>query len=126
MGGSSHLNFTAGSLIVGAGVHSYYRHGSFGMLGTGILCGGAVIYGGVLIQKGDDYMGHSIAGLSGGFLCLLSARGEFFGGGLWRSFWTSKRYMPLAPALRAIAPIFTLGAVTLLYNGKKAKEWAPE
>ena len=122
MGGSSHLNFTAGGLIVGAGVHSYYRHGSFGMLGTGILCGGAVIYGGVLIQKGDDYMGHSIAGLSGGFLSLLSTRGALFGG----AFLTSKRYMPLAPALRAIAPSFTLGAVTLLYNGKKAKEWAPE
>ena len=124
MGGSSHLNFTAGGLLVGAGVHSYYRHGSFGMLGTGILCGGAVIYGGVLIQKGDDYMGHSIAGLSGGFLCLLLARGLLFGGSLPDT--SSKRYMPLAPTLRAIAPIFTLGAVTLLYNGKKAKEWAPE
>ncbi len=122
MGGSSHLNFSAGGLIVGAGVHSYYRYGSFGMLGTGILCGGAVIYGGVLIQKGDDYMGHSIAGLSGGFSSLLLARGALFGG----AFRTSKRYMPLAPALRATAPIFTLGAVTLLYNGKKAKEWAPE
>ena len=123
MGGSSHLNFTAGGLIVGAGVHSYYRHGSFGMLGTGILCGGAVIYGGVLIQKGDDYMGHSIAGLSGGFLSLLLARGLLLP---QKVEWSSKRYVPLAPALRAIAPIFTLGAVTLLYNGKKAKEWAPE
>ena len=121
MGGSSHLNFTAGGLIVGAGVHSYYRHGSFGMLGTGILCGGAVIYGGVLIQKGDDYMGHSIAGVSGGFVCLLLARGLNF-----LPDHSGKRYVPLAPPLRAIAPIFTLGAVTLLYNGKKAKEWAPE
>ena len=123
MGGSSHLNFSAGGLIVGAGVHSYYRHGSFGMLGTGILCGGAVIYGGVLIQKGDDYMGHSIAGLSGGFLSLLLARGLLLPP---KVEWSSKRYVPLAPPLRAIAPIFTLGAVTLLYNGKKAKEWAPE
>ena len=125
MGGSSHLNFTAGGLIVGAGVHSYYRHGWFGMLGTGILCGGAVIYGGVLIQKGDDYMGHSIAGLSGGFLSLLLARGLLHGQAL-RADHSGKRYVPLAPPLRAIAPIFTLGAVTLLYNGKKAKEWAPE
>ena len=94
MGGSSHLNFTAGGLIVGAGVHSYYRYGSFGMLGTGILCGGAVIYGGVLIQKGDDYMGHSIAGLSGGFLSLLLERGLLHGQAL-RADHSGKRYVPL-------------------------------
>ena len=98
MGGSSHLNFTAGGLIVGAGVHSYYRHGSFGMLGTGILCGGAVIYGGVLIQKGDDYMGHSIAGLSGGFLSLLLARGLLHGQALRRVFRQALRAARSGPA----------------------------
>ena len=120
MGGSSHLNFTAGGLVVGAGVHSYYRHGSVGMLRVGVLCGGAMISGGVMIQKGDDYMGHSIAGLSGGTICVLLARGLFSFGDL-----SSKRYMPFAPALRAMAPMFSLGMISLLYNGKKAQDWAP-
>ena len=121
MGGSSHLNFTAGGLVVGAGVHSYYRHGSVGMLGVGVLCGGAMISGGVMIQKGDDYMGHSIAGLSGLFSMLLLARGlSSFG-----DHSGAKRYVPLAPALRAMAPMFSLGMISLLYNGKKAQDWAP-
>ena len=106
MGGSAHLNFTAGGLVAAGGLVGYARAGSFGSLMGGGACGAGLIAAGVLIQRGQDFEGHAL-GLGWGTVLAGSMGSRFFRTG---------KFMPAGLAAG-------IGLVAALYNGTKANDW---
>ena len=106
MGGSAHLNYTAGGLLIAGGAMGFMRAGSMASLAAGSALGGALVAAGVLCTKGRDLQGHSLALAAS--TCVLAAMGP--------RYMRSRKFMPAGAAA-------TLGVLTALYNGKKVSDW---
>ena len=108
MGGSAHLNFTAGGAIILGGVAGYARAGSVMSLAGGGTIGGALVAAGVVISKGKDLEGHALA-LAASSL-LLAAMGARFA--------KTGKFMPAGAAAG-------VGALTAL-KGDETRNLSPE
>eukprot|EP00462_Mataza_sp_D1_P022041 CAMPEP_0175127158 /NCGR_PEP_ID=MMETSP0087-20121206/4243_1 /TAXON_ID=136419 /ORGANISM="Unknown Unknown, Strain D1" /LENGTH=106 /DNA_ID=CAMNT_0016409129 /DNA_START=47 /DNA_END=364 /DNA_ORIENTATION=+ len=106
MGGSAHLNFTAGGLVLGGGIAGYVKAKSIPSLVAGVAIGAAYLASGYTIQNGDDKKGHAM-GLATS-LVLVGATGP-------RAMRT-KKFIP--GGLMA-----TIGTACGVYNAKKTYEW---
>lgn len=106
MGGSAHLNFTAGALSIGGGAAGYVRAGSTASLAGGGFVGLGFLIAGGLIQSGEDFKGHTAGAAAGG--TLLAAMGPRFA--------KTHKIMPAGAAA-------AVGLVAMLYNLKKAQDW---
>jgi uncharacterized membrane protein (UPF0136 family) len=107
MGGSAHLNYTAGGLCVAGGVAGYLRAASMASLLGGIGAGLPLIGAGYLISGGSDFEGHALGCASGSALA----------GGMGMRFLKSGRFMPAGL-------VASIGLLAAVYNGKKAMDWA--
>ena len=107
MGGSAHLNFTAGALSIAGGAAGFARAGSTASLAGGGTVGLGFLFAGYLIQTGDDLAGHVCGCAAGG--TLTAAMGS--------RFVKTGKMMPAGAAAG-------VGLVALLYNMKKARDWS--
>ena len=107
MGGSAHLNFTAGGLVAAGGAYGFAVSGSMPSLIGGAVAGGAFIGAGAIISNGQDFEGHALGAGSG--WALAAGMGQ-------RAFSTGK-FMPAGAAA-------AIGLIAALYNSKKAKDWS--
>ena len=106
MGGSAHLNYAAGGVLIAGGLAGYVRAGSIASLAGGGTLGGAMCVAGMMISKGRDLEGHALA-LSASTVLLATMGQRFFRTG---------KFMPAGAAA-------SVGALTALYNGKKTVDW---
>ena len=106
MGGSAHLNFSAGMAVAGGGMFGYYKAASMPSLVGGVVAGGALIAAGGLIQSGSDVQGHSLGAATGWALTAGMAPRAI----------TSGKFMPAGVAA-------AVGLIAAIYNTKKAKDW---
>lgn len=107
MGGSAHLNYTAGGLCVAGGLVGYMRAASMASLMGGFGAGFPLFGAGYLISSGSDFEGHALG----------CAAGSALTGGMGMRFIKSGKFMPAGL-------VASIGLVTALYNGKKAVDWA--
>jgi uncharacterized membrane protein (UPF0136 family) len=107
MGGSAHLNYTAGGLIFAGGVAGYAKAGSVPSLIAGVCVGSTLIGAGYMIGKGNDFEGHAVG----------AAASWAVTAGMGQRFARTGKLMPTGV-------VATIGLVTALYNSKKAKDWA--
>ena len=107
MGGSAHLNFTAGGLSIAGGAAGFAKAGSAMSLVGGGAVGAGFLLAGYLIQTGEDFQGHAVGSAAGG--TLTAAMGSRFA--------KTGKMMPAGAAAG-------LGLLTLAYNLKKAKDWS--
>ena len=106
MGGSAHLNYAAGGLLVAGGMAGYAKSGSVASLAAGSSLGGALVAAGVIITKGKDLEGHALA-LAASSLVLAAMGSRFMKTG---------KFMPAGAAA-------ALGGLTAVFNGKKVSDW---
>ena len=107
MGGSAHLNYTAGGLVAAGGAAGFARAGSVMSLVGGGACGGLLIGAGYIISTGEDFTGHAL-GLAGSTVLSASMGARFMNTG---------KFMPAGVAA-------ALGVVVAVYNAKKAADYA--
>ena len=107
MGGSAHINFTAGGRVFGGGLLGYVRAGSIQSLIAATCFGSLYVGAGYHVQIGNDFEGHA-TGAGTGWL-VAAGMGQ-------RLMKTGK----MMPAL----PVALLGLTTALYNSKKAYDWS--
>ena len=106
MGGSAHLNYAAGGVLIAGGLAGYVRAGSIASLAGGGTLGGAICVAGMMISKGRDLEGHALALIAS--TVLLASMGQ--------RFFRTGKFMPAGAAA-------SVGALTALYNGKKTVDW---
>lgn len=92
--------------MLAGGAAGYLRKGSVPSLVGGCAVGGALIAAGVIISRGDDAKGHSLALAASG---LLSAA-------MGARFIKTGAMMPAGAAAG-------VGVLTAAYNAKKCQEW---
>lgn len=107
MGGSAHLNYSAGILCAVGGIAGYLRAASTASLLGGFGGGLPLLISGYMISSGDDFNGHALGCATGGALT----------GAMGTRFLKSGKFMPAGL-------VATVGLMTALYNGKKAIDWS--
>jgi uncharacterized membrane protein (UPF0136 family) len=105
MGGSAHLSFAMGTVVIGAGSYAYIVKKSVPSLYGSLGLGGGFIIGGILIMEGYDIIGHVMSS---------TASAGLIGFGIGK-YITSKKLMPAAPMI-------ALGIVGGVYNLKKTQD----
>lgn len=106
MGGSAHLSFSVGGLLVAGGAFGWAKKGSLPSLAAGAISGGLLIGSGVLIQKGHHFEGHSLgAAVSAAVAAAMGAR-----------FVKSRAMMPAGG-------VALLTSASAAYHCKKAIDW---
>lgn len=105
MGGSAHAAFAVGALLCAGGIAGFVRASSKPSLFAGVGLGSLMLLSGIIIQKGEDLQGHTLALITSGLVVA---------GTLPRAIKTQK----VVPA--AVAAV---GLVSALYQGQKVREW---
>lgn len=106
MGGSTHLTYSAGVVVIGGGVYAYMKKNSKMSLVASLAIGGAMVLGGVVTNSGQDLLGHSMS---------LASAASLSSFGLYRLITTKKPF----PAV----PLLILGGIVTAYETKKVIEW---
>jgi uncharacterized membrane protein (UPF0136 family) len=107
MGGSEHMSYGFGSLLLVGGIAAYARKGSVPSLLAGSILGTALVGSGLLIHKGHHFEGHTTALVASSVVV----------GAMAARFAKTKSIVPGAIGL--------VGLGSTLYQGKKVLEWSP-
>ena len=107
MPGSAHLSFALAGLLGAGGIGGYAKAASMPSLVVGLGCGGAFAASGVLIQRGEDRLGHGVALATSVPLCVaMGARAASTG--------------KLMPA----GVVALVAGLSSAYQAKKFNEWS--
>lgn len=106
MGGSAHLSFTVGGLLVIGGIIGFARKSSIPSLIAGATCGGVLIGSGVMIMKGQDFEGHVVGAAVS--TVAASAMGMRFA---------------KTGAMMPAGGVAIVTAASAAYHAKKAMDW---
>eukprot|EP00747_Dinoflagellata_sp_TGD_P189303 gnl/TRDRNA2_/TRDRNA2_49470_c0_seq1.p1 gnl/TRDRNA2_/TRDRNA2_49470_c0~~gnl/TRDRNA2_/TRDRNA2_49470_c0_seq1.p1 ORF type:complete len:125 (-),score=26.93 gnl/TRDRNA2_/TRDRNA2_49470_c0_seq1:105-434(-) len=104
--GQAHLNLSVGALLAIGGLFAYVKKGSVPSLLGGGFCGAGLIASGTMARK-DPRRAFLLGTIVS---AILSA-------GMIPRAVKTKKMMPAGM-------VALLGAIALLYNGKKLKEWS--
>ena len=107
MGGSAHISYATGGIVLAGGLYAFLSKGSKPSLIASSIFALAFFGGGFLVQNGNDFNGHSLS------LVASSTLASF---GAYRFISTKKPF----PSL----PLLILGGITSAYQVLKVAEWS--